>query len=102
MARGTTVVLQEHDHSCFLTFLTQLYSFIFKSGSIVSDRCHISPATVTNYSFYISMFSSTALVMSDYMFNLILTIRLVFCCKTVVVMVILYDDAVTGRRLLVK
>ena len=64
--------------NAFLHFLhnyTHLYS---NSGSIFLYRCQISPATVTNYSLFIPMFSSTDLVMSDNMFNLILTILLLY------------------------
>ena len=56
-------------------FLHFLYNeFYSKSGSNFSDRFQISPATVTNYLLFIFMFSSTYLVMSENMFNLILTI----------------------------
>ena len=54
---------------------THLYS---KSGYIFSDRFQISPVTVTNYLLYIPIFSNTDLVMSENIFSLILTIRLLY------------------------
>ena len=61
-----------------LFYLHYTHFHLKKSGSNLSKYYQILQATVANYSFYIFMFSSTDLVMSDNMFNLILTILLLY------------------------
>ena len=61
----------------FLRFLHN-YTNLFLSGVNFSNRRHISPGTVTIWLLYIFVFTSTYLVTSHNLFNLILTIPLLY------------------------
>ena len=54
------------------------YTHLFLSGLNFSSRRHISQATVTNWLLYIFIFTSTYLVTSQNLFNLIFTIPVLY------------------------